>query len=167
MSNNILVFGDSMCAGLDIPNADIQSHPGFTTEELVKMDDIGLDMYLQEANYQTVVLMCGTNDIGFGICTANIIENIDKLVTQCATTPRIIIMGVINHSRDYDDLNSALFDYCEKTKTNDDKSHQSIMYCHLLEDVEGDLLHQDGVHLTTKGNKYISEQLLDFIINNQ
>lgn len=148
-----------MCRGIAVKNATVEAHPGYITRELVGLGHVGLSLYLSEDDYKVVVIVAGSNDVGYGFTAESIVANISKLVGECRAhgIERVIILGVVEHSRACEKLNDLLYDFCE--------AEEGIEYCPILDDIDrvSDLIDKDGVHLSKKGDAHVSSGLEDFL----
>ncbi|QGR53614.1 hydrolase [Moumouvirus maliensis] len=148
----ILIFGDSLASGLYLDNDyHIEKFPGSTSEQLLH-NDFGLDFYLSEDNYTTVVIIAGSNDLGHGFNEKEVIKNIISL-HQIAWSRNIktVVVGLSNKN-----FNKNLLielDKYDSTKYN---------YCNYLENlpVEKTI---DGLHLISSAIDEFSDQLKKLI----
>ncbi len=93
----ILIFGDSLVDGLQFNcNFHIEKFPGITSEQLLR-NDFDLNFYLDEDNYDVVIIIIGSNDLGHGVSNYDIINNIISL-HQIAWNRNIktIVVGLLD-----------------------------------------------------------------------
>ena len=151
----ILIFGDSLAAGLDyFPAAwdvHIESFPGETTTELLQRDEkeIGLSLFLSEEKYDVVVVIAGTNDVGHQENISTIVNNLSLLVELAHSAKHVVLMS-IPYCPEINRLLSEL-DYSE--------------YCDFFEYVNEELVGEDGLHLNEKGKKICCEVLGEMCID--
>ncbi|AQN67927.1 SGNh hydrolase super family [Saudi moumouvirus] len=144
----ILIFGDSLTTGLHLSdNFHIESFPGSTSEQLLN-NDFGLDFYLDEANYTTVIIIVGSNDLGHNFSQKEIINNILSL-HQIAWKRNLktIVVGLRDKK-----FNNMLL----RELNNYDSTKYS--YCNFLENLSIDKT-IDGLHLTLNAKDEFSKKL--------
>ncbi len=145
----------------------VESHRGYTTEELLKLGSMGLPMLLQEDEYKTVILVAGSNDIGVGFSIESTIENLNKMVLICKEyhVSKVVLCGIMQHSYTHLLFNDALEDYCDSIDTNE----LNVIFCDILEKISAfpndkdGFLDSDEIHLNQKGRKYVCAHLIDLL----
>lgn len=144
----VLIYGDSLTHNLHLANHDttVETHAGSTACELRHLEEqgIGLTLSLQDDQYDVVVLMAGTNDLGNGKSVDEIVADITFLHKTCvkAQVPHIIVMSIENCD------NSRLSDFPD--------------YCEFFEYISPDMK-SDHIHLNTLGQHCLREYLEDMI----
>ncbi|ANB50216.1 hypothetical protein [Powai lake megavirus] len=148
----ILIFGDSLVDGLQLNcNFHIEKFPGITSEQLLR-NDFDLIFYLDEDNYDAVIIIVGNNDLGHGVSNYDIINNIISL-HQIAWNRNIktIIVGLSDKK-----FNKELSKKLEKYDST------NFLFCDYLENISSDKT-IDGLHLTLAAKNEFSCQLQNLI----
>ncbi|AEQ32797.1 SGNH hydrolase-type esterase domain-containing protein [Megavirus chiliensis] len=148
----ILIFGDSLVDGLQLNcNFHIEKFPGITSEQLLR-NDFDLNFYLDEDNYNVVIIIVGSNDLGYGISNNEIINNIISL-HQIAWNRNIktIVIGLSDKK-----FNKELSKKLEKYDST------KFLFCDYLENISIDKT-IDGLHLTLDAKHKFSNQLQKLI----
>jgi lysophospholipase L1-like esterase len=99
------------------------------------------------------------NDIGHGIAINDSIANLRILVETCRnySVKNIVIMGI--------PIENSLADEFDEMCSDLTKEYQ-ITYCDLMEIVEPQYQLSDSLHFNHEGNKFYSNQILDFLSKN-
>nr|WBF71184.1 hypothetical protein [Megavirus caiporensis] len=150
----ILIFGDSLVDGLQLNcNFHIEKFPGITSEQLLH-NDFDLNFYLDEDDYNIVIIIVGSNDLGHGVSNCDIINNIISL-HQIAWNRNIktIVVGLSNQK-----FNKELSKKLEKYDST------KFLFCDYLEYISSNKT-MDGLHLTLTAKNEFSNQLQKLIKN--
>lgn len=144
----ILIFGDSLATGLFLnDNFHIETFPGYKSEQLLN-NDFGLDFYLDEANYTTVIIIIGSNDLGHGFSEKEMVKNIISL-HQIAWKRDLKTVVVGLRDKNFNDKLLKELNNYDSTK---------YFYCNYLENLPIDKT-IDGLHLTSVAKNEFSKKL--------
>lgn len=164
---SIIIFGDSLCAGLVVDNAHIESFSGYTTEQLLNMD-YGLKEFLREDKYEKVVFLLGSNDLGNYIDVEDSKANIKRLIDICEQHNKerndsclkyIVVLGLPVEEKCDEIFDNMLEDACRVSE----KSFLQVVYCDILESIDPKWFENDGRHFNVLGKGLISLQLDSFL----
>ncbi len=139
----ILIYGDSLAQGLTLSKPHhTEAFPGYTIEQLLN-NIFGLSFLLDEDQYECVVIIAGTNDLG---CSLNHNEIIDNLIElhRIAWNRDIPTIMVLTYNREFN----------KKLK---EKLGYEIRYCDYLEYTKDRC--NDDIHLNEVGRQMLQREL--------
>lgn len=150
--NKILIFGDSLADGIDdlSENVTNTTHFGATIEQL----NANFDFYLNENQYNIVVVIVGSNDLANGNDPKDVVQSLLELVQEAMNRKSNIIMCTLIH----DQFNTILSD------AYDIHPYENLFLCDFLnEDIDTRYLDDDGIHLNFIGKQAFTKEIFDLV----
>jgi len=144
-----LIYGDSHVNNFyfkDIKEINTVSHPGATSKELCE----DLEFYIKEKQYDTIIIIAGTNDLGGGNNVDNLILFIEEMVHISLDNHIKNIIIVPPWSFGYN-IQETIDEYFVKNNFE-----IGIIYFQTIPEYISD----DGVHLSHSGNISLKELIL-------
>ena len=141
---NVLVFSDSLCAGLELSMPHhVESLPGAMAENAVVL----LDALLKEDSYDIVIICFGINDLGNRRSNSAVISDLLNMHDICRQNGISKIIGMTLPEK-YDDFNEL---------------YTARVLCDEFFFLAKSKYYKDGLHLNSKGLKKLAESVEETI----